>query len=779
MRKLAGIGVLVGGLTAVSPSVFAASAPAAPSALTAVAASSSRIDLAWVDNASDEDFFKLQRQRDGGAWVGIFLPRNTTSYSDAGLAAGSYCYRLRSHRGSEFSPYTLSTPDCITLSGGGTPPSGPAAPGSLLAAKISESRIDLTWSDNSSDETGFKMQRMIDGGAWRAIWHPRNTTAYADTGLAAGQYCYRIRSYNDSGASAYVLSAPLCIALSGGGPPPASGPTPPSDLAAQKVSENRIDLTWSDNSSDEKGFKMQYMLDGGAWSAIWHTKNTTGYSHTGLAAGTYCYRIRSYNDNGNSTYVLSAPNCVTVAGGGGAPPSGPAAPSNLAIVSVSGGDVSLAWNDNADDETGFKMQRRLEGGAWQGIWHARDTTGYVDTGLAAGTYCYRIRSYNDDGFSSYVTSTPACIVVGASGLAVQLVVGGLSQPDFLTAPQGDARLFILERAGRIRIFKNGALLSTPFLDITSQVTTTGEGGLLGLAFAPDYATSGLFYINYARRDPADDSVEATVIARYRVSADPDRADAASEEVLLEIPQPFNNHNGGTVAFGPDGYLYIGMGDGGSGGDPNNLAQNDATLLGKMLRIDVSGGLGSGYSIPPSNPYFGQALPLPEIWAKGLRNPYRFSFDRVFGDLYIGDVGQGTREEIDVEAFGDAGGRNYGWRLMEGSLCFNPGSGCNDGSPPLTLPVYEYDHLNGRCSVTGGVAYRGSIPGIFGHYFFADFCSGEVFSFVWDGGGGLTEFTDRTTALAVGGRIVAFGEDGFGELYIVTLTGSIHKIIPVP
>lgn len=772
--------VLALGFAMPASAVFGADAPAAPTALTAVAVSSSRIDLSWVDNAVNEDFFKLQRQRDGGAWVGIFLPQDTTFYEDSGLTAGTYCYRVRSHNGSGFSSYALSTPPCVSVAGGGSPPDGPAAPSNLVAVKVSESRIDLSWADNSSDEKGFKMQRMVDGGAWRAIWHSRNTTGYTDAGLPAGSYCYRIRSYNDDGNSPYVLSVPQCISLTGGGgPPPPSGPLPPSELTALKVSEGRIDLAWVDNASDEKGFKMQYMVDGGAWTAIWHTRDTTAYEHTGLAAGTYCYRIRSYNDDGYSTYVLSAPTCIGVTGGG-APPGGPAAPSNLSIVSVSGGDVSLAWNDNSDDEKGFKMQRQLAGGTWHGIWHTRDTTRYTDPGLDPGTYCYRIRSYNDDGFSSYVTSTPACVVVGASGIGAQLVVSGLTQPLFLTAPVGDDRLFIIERPGRIRIFENGALVATPFLDITARVTTDREGGLLGLAFAPDYATSGLFYVNYTKPDPADGTVEATVIARYRVTADPDVADASSEEVLLEIPQPQGNHNGGTLTFGLDGYLYIGMGDGGGGGDPSDLAQNDATLLGKMLRLDVSGGLGSGYTIPPSNPHFGQALPLPEIWAKGFRNPYRFSVDRIFGDLYVGDVGQATREEVDVEPFGDAGGRNYGWRLMEGFLCFNPSSGCNNGS--LTLPVYDYTQLDGRCSITGGYVYRGSIPDIFGHYFFADFCTGEVFSFVWDGGSGVTDFTDRTAQLAPatsGTRIVGFGEDGFGELYIVSITGAVFKIIPVP
>ena len=341
------------------------------------------------------------------------------------------------------------------------------------------------------------------------------------------------------------------------------------------------------------------------------------------------------------------------------------------------------------------------------------------------------------------------------------VARGLDRPLFLTAPGGDERLFIVEQGGTIRIVADGVLLAEAFLDIGELVSCCGERGLLGLAFPVDYAASGLFYVNYTDLDGA------TVIARYRSSAGPDVAAAESGEILLTIGQPFGNHNGGTLVFGLDGFLYIGMGDGGGVGDPGNRAQNDATLLGKMLRIDVGGGLGSGYTIPPSNPFAGGLLPLPEIWAKGLRNPYRFSFDRVMGDIYVGDVGQGSREEISVEPFLDPGGRNYGWRLMQGFLCFNPGNDCNDGT--LTLPVHDYSHDGGRCSVTGGYVYRGAIAEIFGHYFFADFCSAEVFSFVWDGGGGNTDLTDRTQQLAPPGGfsgITSFGEDGFGELYIV-------------
>lgn len=352
------------------------------------------------------------------------------------------------------------------------------------------------------------------------------------------------------------------------------------------------------------------------------------------------------------------------------------------------------------------------------------------------------------------------------------VADGLAHPVFVTAPPSDPRLFIVEQGGRIRILAGGQVLPTPFLDVSDQLGGTISGnderGLLGLAFPADYATTGLFYVNYTTvgRTPND----LTVIARYRVSGtDPDVADPTGEPVI-EIDQDFGNHNGGTLAFGPDGMLYVGMGDGGSGGDPLDRAQSDDVLLGKMLRLDVSGGFGTPYSVPPDNPFVGPADPLDEIWAKGLRNPFRFSFDRGTGDLYIGDVGQNEIEEIDVQPAGSSGGENYGWRLMEGSNCFNP-STCDPTG--LVLPVHEYPHGGEpfRCSVTGGVVYRGaSAPELLGHYLFADFCSGQIWSFVWNGAGGVTNFQERTAGFVpdVGSieAIVAFGEDSAGEVYVV-------------
>lgn len=358
---------------------------------------------------------------------------------------------------------------------------------------------------------------------------------------------------------------------------------------------------------------------------------------------------------------------------------------------------------------------------------------------------------------------------GTLPLALETVVTGLEFPVGLAAPPADARLFVLEKGGRIRIIENGSLGPT-FLDLRGRVSTGSEQGLLGLAFDPAYASNGRFVVNYT--DPSGD----TRISAFHVSADPDAADAASESVLLAVDQPFDNHNGGQLAFGPDGDLYIGLGDGGSGGDPNGNGQSLSTLLGKVLRVDLEGA--QPYAIPPDNPFAASAgaSVRGEIWSYGLRNPWRFSFDRATGDLYIGDVGQGNYEEIDIStaAAGAGRGLNFGWNRMEGTHCFPPDAGESCDRTGLILPVLDYDHSQG-CSVTGGYVYRGSaIPDLAGTYFYADFCGGWVRSFRFSAG----QAADRREwpDLSPGGSITSFGEDAAGELYLLTSEGAVYRIV---
>lgn len=340
------------------------------------------------------------------------------------------------------------------------------------------------------------------------------------------------------------------------------------------------------------------------------------------------------------------------------------------------------------------------------------------------------------------------------------VVSGLAQPVHVAAPPGDPRLFVVEQAGRIRIVRGGSVEATPFLDLSGDVGAGGERGLLSVAFHPSYGTNGRLYVNYT------DTAGATVVERFTVGADPDVVDPASRSVVLTVPQPFANHNGGQLQFGPDGMLYVGMGDGGSAGDPGNRAQDLSTLLGKMLRLDVDGG--TPYRVPPDNPFVGTAGARDEIWALGLRNPWRFSFDPPGGMLYIADVGQNSLEEVNAVPAGEAG-VNYGWRRVEGDACFE--SGCSFAG--TTLPVVVYDHGDG-CSVTGGRVYRGdAVPALRGHYFYADYCRGWVRSFRLDGG-----TPHETTEWRSGGSSVSsFGVDGQGELLMVTLDGSLLRIEP--
>jgi len=356
----------------------------------------------------------------------------------------------------------------------------------------------------------------------------------------------------------------------------------------------------------------------------------------------------------------------------------------------------------------------------------------------------------------------------ALGLVLQEVASGLSAPLFLTAPAGDPRLFIVERAGRIRIVQNGTLLATPFLDISLRVSTAGERGLLSMAFDPQYASNGFFFIYFT------DLNGDIVIERFQVSiGDPNLADPASSQQILAIAhRDFANHNGGLVAFGPDGFLYIGTGDGGGGGDPLGNGQNVDSLLGKLLRIDVSNSSsGQPYGIPPLNPFVGQAGRRGEIWAYGLRHPWRSAFDAATGLLYVADVGQNTREEVNVAATA-AAGLNYGWNITEGSLCF-PGDPCDKQG--LTLPILEYGHdASGGCSITGGYVYRGSaIPELSGRYFYSDFCNGWLRSFVLTNGI-AAEQIDWNVANV--GQIFSFGEDAQKELYMLTATGRVFKIV---
>ena len=347
-------------------------------------------------------------------------------------------------------------------------------------------------------------------------------------------------------------------------------------------------------------------------------------------------------------------------------------------------------------------------------------------------------------------------------LAVEVVASGFSSPLYLTAPPSDARLFVVEQSGRIHIIENGSRLATPFLDITDRVLSGGERGLLSVAFHPQYATNGFFYVSY------NDHNGDTRIERYTVTADVTLADQGSAKLILSVEQPFSNHNGGLIVFGPDGMLYVGLGDGGSGGDPLGHGQNRNSLLGALLRIDVDGG--DPFAVPPDNPFVGDAGARAEIWAYGLRNSWRFAFDRQEGNLYIADVGQNLWEEVSVVT-STTGGLNFGWNTMEGAHCFPSGTCSTDG---LVIPTLEYGQSNGACSITGGYVYRGdAIPAIRGHYFYSDYCAGFLRSFRFSDGGASLESEWDVGHL---GSVLSFGEDANGELYILSNDGNVYRLV---
>jgi len=447
--------------------------------------------------------------------------------------------------------------------------------------------------------------------------------------------------------------------------------------------------------------------------------------------------------------------------------------SRLALITLGSVGLTVALNacDGDGGSGGGKPGGNGDGGSTS---TGNNTGGGAGTGGGPGTGGNGTGGNGTGGGSAVVCDEPGGTI---PALKLTEIATGLDLPIFVTSEPADAnRLYVVEQTGAIRIIENGDLLGEPFLDVSDVIQAPSwagdERGLLGLAFHPDYAQNGRFYIYY-NRDP-DNTI---AIAEYRRSSDPNAAEpgSADEIMVIEPTQEhphYGNHNGGMIAFGPDGYLYAGVGDGGSSGDPNNNGQNLDVRLGKILRIDVE----NPQTAPQGNVSGGD----PFIWDFGLRNPWRFSFDSCKGDLYIGDVGQGSREEVDVEPAGQ-GNKNYGWSVMEGTFCFkdNQTPACDD--PSLVPPVTEYSHQsNDGCSINGGYVYRGgAIPALRGTYFYGDYCTNRIWTFNWKDGmleaeGELTNDLESTGMLQA---MSSFGEDAAGELYVVDLAGTIFRIDP--
>ena len=461
--------------------------------------------------------------------------------------------------------------------------------------------------------------------------------------------------------------------------------------------------------------------------------------------------------------------CGSDDGGGN---TGPPPPATVASVNITAPTTSIPIGQTVQltatalDQNG----NPVAGQSFQWSTGAATVASVSSTGLVSGIAEGQAPIQATTGT---VTGTVTISVTAAPGpgpgpvsLTLQPVVSGLKFPTYLTAPPGDTRLFVLEKAGVIKVIKNGTLLPQPFLDLTGSVSSqAGEQGLLGLAFPPDYTTTGRLYVHYNGRDGLNR------VSRFLVTADPDRADLLSETVVLAVSQPGVAHNGGQLTFGPDGFLYIGLGDGDDSDNGRGQSVDDA--LGSILRIDVSA---TPYTVPPDNPFVGVAGARPEVWSYGLRNPWSFSFDPATGDLYIGDVGESDWEELNFSSAAEGAGKsmNYGWSIMEGTHCAQRPS-CDQRG--LVLPVVEYPHTEG-CSIIGGHVYRGpAIPSLQGTYFYADYCAGWVRTLKM-AGGVATEVTERPE-LKPGGQITSIGQDAAGELYLVTQQGAVHKIVATP
>ena len=476
---------------------------------------------------------------------------------------------------------------------------------------------------------------------------------------------------------------------------------------------------------------------------------------------------------------------VLIVGGGTGWPYRVTQPQGAIDVRLTiGGDVYCARPTSFADNAGGRVLARSHAAPAQCATRVVRCGNHV---VETGEDCDDGNADDGDGCTSDCRLTDraaACAGVPSAfgeGVASELVTAALDSPTFLTAPPLDPhRVFVTEQAGRVRIIQDGVLLDDPFLSIEDDVLFSGERGLLSVAFHPDYATNRRLFVYYVENDTR------LTIARYEArSDDPNHADPASKRILLRIPHPtFENHNGGQLAFGPDGFLYAGTGDGGGGGDPFENAQDPTRMLGKLLRIVVDVEDPPYRAVPASNPGLGRGKKLGLIWALGVRNPWRFAFDRATGDLYIADVGQDHVEEVDVQPASSTGGENYGWDVFEGSSCFEP-------TPPADMcpahagfvfPVVEYTHAEG-CAITGGYVYRGcALPELRGTYFYSDFCSSFVRTFRGVSGGVAQNTEDRSDELAPGGgralnNVVSFGEDARGEVYILDQDGEVYRIVP--
>jgi uncharacterized repeat protein (TIGR03806 family) len=774
--------------------------PTVPGTLTATPLNSTQIELTWRRSQDNVGVSGYRMFRNGSSTP--FATITATHYTDTGLtAATTYTYTVRAIDAAGNQSNPTGAVSARTSGSGGADTTPPTVPGTPTATAISSTRIDLTWAA-STDAVGVSGYRIFRNGSATPLTTV-TATSYSDTGLAASTtYTYTVRAFdaagNESGASG------AGSARTSATPPPGSDTTPPTvpgTLTATALNSTQIELTW--RRSQDNGGMGGYRIFRNGSSTPFATTTATHYTDTGLtAATTYTYTVRAFDTAGNESMPSGAASARTSGSGGGADTTPPAVPGTPTATAISSTRIDLSWAASTD-AVGVSGYRIFRNGAATPLATVTATS-YSDTGLAASTtYTYTVRAFDAAGNESGASGAGSARTLAASGgqggldsrpsntscFAWDRPTAGstislsrftnltFTQPvKMLQAPNSSQHWYVLQQLGLVRRFTGtNPASAVTVLDITNRTfdLTQTEAGLLGMAFHPNFPADPRVFIYYI------DQSTVGHLAAFTATVDASGAatiNGASEQTLLTITKPFDNHNGGDIAFGPDGNLYLGTGDGGGGGDPSENAQRLTTLQGKMLRIRI-GAPGAGYTIPADNPFAGNAQcpaggsrpsgNCPEIYAWGLRNPWRWSFDRSNGTLWVADVGQTTIEEVNTIQRGG----NYGWDCREGAHVFEP-AGCPASG--LIDPIAEYTHALGS-AITGGYVYRGSQPtSLVGRYLFADFESGRIWAWIPNPNDPASR--TPTQLLQTTLNISSFGQGNDGELYVVHYTGgTLHRI----
>ena len=781
------------------------SPPTVPSGVTALAQSPTRIVVSWTASTDASGVAGYRIHRNGGA-----TPLATvtgSSYTDDGLdAATTYSYTVVAFDAANPSNQSAASAaaSAMTLAAPALDSTPPSVPANVVALAQSPTQILVSWA-GSTDASGIGGYRVYRNGGGTEIATVA-TTSFTDNALApATSYTYTVRAFdaaspsNQSAESAAVSATTFAAPIVDATPP-----TVPGNVMAAAQSASTILLTWV-ASTDASGIGGYRIFRNGAVAPL-ATVTTTSYLDSGLAAATaYSYTVLAFDAAPTpNASAESSPATATTPVAPVIDSTPPTAPAGLTATAQSATQILLSWNASSDGSGigGYRIYRDAGGTP---IATVQSTT-YTDNGLSAGTtYSYTVRAFdsasppNTSAASALASATTSgsggvagldarpgnssCLAgdapVNDVSIAVQRVFPGLrfDQPvAMLQEPGNSARWYVAEKTGSVRVFANVGSASTTqeFIDLSSVIESSGEAGLLGMAFHPDYPANPRVYLFYTANDPGLGLVDR--VSEFRTIDGGSTLSRSSELVLFNVDDPGTNHNGGNIAFGPDGFLYVGIGDGGGGGEFNS--QNLRTMLGKMLRIDVSASNATNtYSIPPGNPFAGgarchvngnsSAANCPEIYAYGLRNPWRWSFDRGSGQLWLNDVGENAYEEVDLITIGG----NYGWNCREGAHPYNNNS-CAPNSTPIP-PVAEYGRAQGSSTI-GGVVYRGSsIPNLQGRYFFADSVSGNLWHIARD----TTPTLTVGAGFATGTAVVSFAQDEDNEVYLVDIQGYLFKLVP--